>query len=419
MSATLAIRLSAHAEDAAESVLVLDGAPAAAVETDTLENLARRADGHKLCVLVPGADVLLTRARVPMRGSARILQAVPFALEEQIAADVSDLHFAVGKRDAEGRVAVAAVARTRIDDWLARLAAAGLRPQSLLADTAVLPPSDHGAVVLLDGDRAYVRCPDSTPLECAVDELEQVLDVAGLVVRADSETADAAAPSTLVIYASDADEERYAGLIGRLHARAESVEMRSTLGHALRVLATEAVKPDALNLLQGVYAPRTAFDTLWKPWRTAAMLLAAFLVATLGLQSVRLIQLNARERQLDAAAFDILSKSCGVRALADARAQMQRCMDERIGASTGGEDLFLEMLGTLAAALAETPGTQISQMSYRNRVLDLKLTVPDIDTLERIKSIVADRGALQMEIAQTRPGDGKVESQIELKKPSA
>ena len=34
MSATLAIRLSAHAEDAAESVLVLDGAPAAAEPTD-------------------------------------------------------------------------------------------------------------------------------------------------------------------------------------------------------------------------------------------------------------------------------------------------------------------------------------------------------------------------------------------------
>ena len=419
MSATLAIRLSAHAEDAAESVLVLDGAPAAAVEIDTLANLARRADGHKLCVLVPGADVLLTRARVPMRGSARILQAVPYALEEQIAADVNDLHFAVGKRDAEGRVAVAAVARARIEDWLARLAAAGLRPQSLLADTAALPPVDHGAVVLLEGERAYVRCPDSTPLECSVDELEQVLDVAGVVIEAESESTDEENARSLVVYASDEDRERHADLIERLGARAERVELRSTMGHALRVLATEAVKPDALNLLQGVYAPRTAIDTLWKPWRTAAMLLAAFLVATLGVQSVRLIQLSARERQLDAAAFDILSKSCGVRSLADARAQMQRCMDDRLGNATGGEDLFLEMLGTLAAALAETPGTQITHMSYRNRVLDLKLTVPDIDTLERIKSLVADRGALQMDIAQTNPGEGKVESQIELKKPSA
>jgi hypothetical protein len=98
---------------------------------------------------------------------------------------------------------------------------------------------------------------------------------------------------------------------------------------------------------------------------------------------------------------------------------MQRCMDERLGGGSAGEDLFLEMLGTLAGALAETPGTQITQMNYRNRVLDLKLTVPDIDTLERIKSLVADRGTLQMEIAQTSTEEGKVESQIELKKPTA
>jgi type II secretion system protein L len=139
MSATLAIRLPERAEDAAESVLVVDGTPQAAVETGPLEDLARRADGSRLCVLVPGADVLLTRANVPMRGTARILQAVPFALEEQIAADVGELHFAVGKREADGRVPVAAVSRDRIDDWLARLAAVGLHPQTLLSDTAGCP----------------------------------------------------------------------------------------------------------------------------------------------------------------------------------------------------------------------------------------------------------------------------------------
>lgn len=417
MAATLAIRLPERAEDAAESVLVLDGTPQAAVERGSLESLASRADGHKLCVLVPGADVLLTRASIPMRGSARILQAVPFALEEQIATDVGDLHFAVGKREPDGRVPVAAVARERIDGWLARLQAAGLQPNTLLAETAALPEADAAVVVLIEGDRAIVRCADRTPLECRVDELEQVLDVAGVIV-AGSEEADAAQVG-LVVYVSDEDRTAHAGLIDRLGARAESVDIRSTKGDALRVLAAEAVKPDALNLLQGAYAPRTALDTLWRPWRTAAMLFAAFVVVALGLQAVRLMQLGAREAQLDAATFDVLSKACGVRDLADARVQMQRCLDEKLGHSDAGPDVFLEMLGTLSLALGEAPGAEIQQISYRNRVLDLKLTVPDIDTLEHIKSLVADRGALQMSIEQTRPADGKVESQVEIKKPSA
>jgi type II secretory pathway component PulL len=140
---------------------------------------------------------------------------------------------------------------------------------------------------------------------------------------------------------------------------------------------------------------------------------------TLGLQAVRLLDLRTREAQLDAEAFRILSTACGVRAIADARAQMQRCIDDRMGGRDGGQDLFLEMIGTLASALAETPGTQLEQLNFRDGVLDLKLSVPDIDTLERLKGLVADRGALEMNIEQTRPGEGRVDSQIELRKPKA
>jgi general secretion pathway protein L len=418
MPATLAIRLPARAADAAEAVLVVDGTPQAAVETGTLEGLARRADGHKLCVLVPGADVLLTRANVPMRGNARILQAVPYALEEQLAADVHDLHFAIGKRMADGQVPVAAVARERIEDWLARLRAAGLHPQAMLSEAAALPASGDGAVILLEGERAIVRCADGTVVESAADGLEQVLDIAGIVVASASESA-AAAPSTLTVYASDADQAQHAALIERLRARAGTLELRSTKGHALRVLASEAVRPEGINLLQGAYAPRTAFDTLWKPWRTPAMALAAFVVVVLGLQTVRLLQLQAREGQLDAAIFDVLNKACHVQTLADARAQMQRCLDQRLGHAGSGDDVFLDMLGTLAAALTQAPGTQVQQLSFRNRTLALKLTVADIDTLDRIKTAVTGKGSYQLDIDQTRPTEGKVESQISMKKAGA
>ena len=111
-----------------------------------------------------------------------------------------------------------------------------------------------------------------------------MLDVAGVVV-AGSDESGSERETTLTVYASDADQARHAALIERLAARATRVEVRSTQGHVLCILAAEAVKPDALNLLQGNYAPRTALDTLWKPWRTSAMMLAAVLVSMLGLQA--------------------------------------------------------------------------------------------------------------------------------------
>ncbi len=52
-------------------------------------------------VLVPGADVLLGLRRpvLKLKSGAKLAQVVPFALEEQLAQTVEDMHFAVGKRE--------------------------------------------------------------------------------------------------------------------------------------------------------------------------------------------------------------------------------------------------------------------------------------------------------------------------------
>ena len=75
----------------------------------------RKPAGRKTIVLVPGTDVLLAEPVLPLKSGAKLAQVVPFALEEQLAADVEDLHFAVGKRDSRPGTPVAAVARTRMD----------------------------------------------------------------------------------------------------------------------------------------------------------------------------------------------------------------------------------------------------------------------------------------------------------------
>ena len=46
-------------------------------------------------VLVTADEVLLTHASVPSKQLRQIMQAVPFVIEEQLASDVEDCHFAV------------------------------------------------------------------------------------------------------------------------------------------------------------------------------------------------------------------------------------------------------------------------------------------------------------------------------------
>ena len=79
------------------------------VQSGSLAQAAEAIGSRRATVLVPGADILLAEPVLPLKSSAKLAQVVPFALEEQLAADVEDLHFAVGKRDSRPGTPVAVV----------------------------------------------------------------------------------------------------------------------------------------------------------------------------------------------------------------------------------------------------------------------------------------------------------------------
>ena len=86
------------------------------------------AAGRHVCVLVPGTDVLMTEPELPVKAGTKLAQMVPYALEEQLADDIDDLHFAIGRRGSadttarragdSARTPVAVVARALMADPL-------------------------------------------------------------------------------------------------------------------------------------------------------------------------------------------------------------------------------------------------------------------------------------------------------------
>jgi general secretion pathway protein L len=77
------------------------GAPIEAPSSGKLEGAVAAAAGRHVCVLVPGTDVLLLEPELPAKVGTKLAQIVPYALEEQLADDIDDLHFAIGKRSAD------------------------------------------------------------------------------------------------------------------------------------------------------------------------------------------------------------------------------------------------------------------------------------------------------------------------------
>src|ERR1700760_3664517 len=141
MADWLLIRLPRTAEQPA-TWLTVDprGNPSGPPQSGPLSLAAPRTAGRRVCVLVPGSDVLLTEPEVPLKAGTKLQQVVPYALEEQLAGDIADLHFAYGKRVGESsRTPVAVVRRSLMNEWLATLRSSGIEPSALYADSDLLP----------------------------------------------------------------------------------------------------------------------------------------------------------------------------------------------------------------------------------------------------------------------------------------
>src|SRR5512139_1037806 len=96
-----------------------------AVRQGSQRGLEGLASADEIIVWIPAAEALLLSARLPTRSEAKIAQALPYALEDQVVEPPERLHFAF-TREAGGALAVAVASRERMDRWLSALSAAGL-----------------------------------------------------------------------------------------------------------------------------------------------------------------------------------------------------------------------------------------------------------------------------------------------------
>jgi general secretion pathway protein L len=144
-----------------------------------------------------------------------------------------------------------------------------------------------------------------------------------------------------------------------------------------------------INLLQGAFARQQGFAADWGAWRIAAVLAGVLLVTHLGAQGIELWRMQRAEKAIDADMARVFHQAMpDAHNVANARAQMEG----RLGlARTGGGGL-LDSLGALGGALTQVPSTSVGNINYRDTVLDLKITAPDVASLDQVMKLVAQRG---------------------------
>lgn len=403
MSKHVIIYMPLVGEDAVQWAVSDDsGKLTTAVEYATLEEVASRVEGRKVTLILPADDVLLAQAAVPGGSLARAQQAVPYALEEQVADDVESLHFALGAKGKADTYSVAVVGRDVMDTISEQCLAADIRPSQVVPETLALPQLDaqgsEGEVwtALLDQDQVVVRL--SANQGFATDPGMASIMLAG--ARLAIEEGD---DPSLVIFRTDPPSELT--LPDDI-----DVETRSC-DHRLALYASGLATSPHINLLQGVYNPKKNFDKTWKPWRVSAALAACLCVALFVGKWMDVRALDAQEAQLDAQIASAFKQALPDSRMQRPKRQIQSALNQL---GVGNTDGFTNRLSQIAASLATQPQTTLKTIGYRNGRFDLDLNTDAVPTLDALKSELSQRGSLAMSVQSANRENNTVRGRVRI-----
>ncbi|HEY0745793.1 MAG TPA: type II secretion system protein GspL [Steroidobacteraceae bacterium] len=418
MPQSLLLRLPPAGEEETEW-LTLDesGAPTPTRQRGSLSLAAAVWRTGRVVVLAPSAQILLAEPHLPPGSGAKLVRAVPFALEEQLTEDVDQLTFAVGRRRGTGGTPVAVVSRSVLQAWLADLSAAGLEPHAIYPDISLMPENPSQTVLWLEKERLAVRRPGALPFAVELSPVKEALVVAGVIADPLDADAEPKSKENAILYATREDWIRVQSQFEELLEEFASLKVQLLPDGPLPWLARGIQSSDAVNLLQGDFSRTTDYGARWRQWRLPAALAVALLLIHFTAQALQLRHAKHESSALDGEISKEFSSAMPGDAITNPRRQMQSRLD-RIRKSGGGPQYFLRALQTLSGALAVSPKTTISALSYRDNSLDMTVNAPSLGALSQLTQFVGKEG-LSAEIQSSNPVGAGVEAHLHIRGDSA
>lgn len=355
---------------------------------------------YPIYVIFTGTQCTLQQATIPTKQRKRLIQAIPYILEEQLAQDVDTLHFAIGK-PIDNQVAVAVVQHEIMQTCLEAFQQQNMQPSVILPEMLALPY--HGEStwsVMLWEDNVIVRTGEFAGFSLELSNIAALLQ------------AQTTLPDKIHVFSSPQNEV----LLTILHGLGVNVEQHShsepTLAWFLRTLKLH----HPLNCLQNQYLPENKTASFWKTWRWTVLLATMLGFILIGQLWFDVQQLKQHRQQLTQQINQLYRQTFPqARKIVNARAQMEQQLIQFRQQNTQPTTLsFLQLLNTISPTLAEAQDFQLKRLDYRHGNFDLQLTVANLQVLEQLKQKLT-RQHFQVEINSAVSQNNVVKSRLRIK----
>jgi general secretion pathway protein L len=373
--------------------VLLDGGASDLRGEGPLSELPRHAG--RVHLVIPAADVLITRAVLPPAARRRAGSLLNFAVEEETAMDPDAVHVswlgAAGDSDV-----LAVVDRQGLARWSDALDEAGIHAYEAHCETLLLPRLDGEWSLGWDGREGFVRTGD---LEgAATDTGDGETPPLSLRLMLDAAAAHNSRPAALALHArtpeAAPDVAAWQRILGIPCRMAESWDWRKAAPEAGVALMRERRSWRALAGVAQRLKPAA--------WIAAAALgiHAAALVADWVLLAGE--ERNLR-RQMEARFRTAVPDAVAV---VDPALQMRRKLAEaRHAAGRADDGDLLPLLERVATGMTDLPAGSVRVASYESGRITLELALADQSVLQRVAARLREAGlGVDTATAVARPG---------------
>ena len=371
-----------------------------------LEEAAQQARGRRTLVLIPGTEILITQVRIPTRNRQRLIQAIPFSLENELTEDIDHLHFAAGNIDSDNVTPVVVIARQKLESWLEKFDSAGIEPMGIYPDLLCLPLNSNSWSLYLDDLILQARTQTNQGFSVDAVNGEDYLRLA-------LQQAEAQAPKTLTLYRlkDTPSLQNLNGIAPDCEIISEEFDSPSDL---TALLGRNLDEKQQINLLQGEYLRIDKMTLQWKRWLPAAVLGLVFTGLSMALTVQEYFhyerqsaELNTQIRQTFQQAFP------NIKRIVDPKVQMEQQLKAMQRGQSGSFAQFASLFVPAASVIKNSPNTTLENISFRDGQLNLQLTIKELQALETLKKTIESK-RLEVEIRSANASGNQVTSHLRI-----
>lgn len=349
--------------------------------------------GRRVLLLIPDDEVVLTSIKIPSKNKKQLLQAVPFALEDTLAEDIEDLHFAIhqDKQGAETQVSI--INRLQLNAYLGLLRKNGITVHFALPQVLALTIKKNAWSIQQqntdDKTSVSVRLNDYYGFSCNQSLLMQFL-----------EQLEESTPPELIY--SNIDKSQ-------LPIALQNYPLEQTDSNVIHHNSVINALP--LNLIAGFVSQKGESSINWKAWRPTLVMGSIIAAIWIGIFSWQNSLLTKESKQLTQSINNVFTSTFPNKehnGNAINRMQSELTILKRGAGQTISSPLPL--ISGISPLLKEYNDMTLSEVQYKENKLSLVIQSPSLTRLETFKKDAAEKMKLDVNIKSSTTTSNKVEA---------